>query len=115
MADDLQLGYARTTASAEPSLRDVATIIFRHQRLLSLSFLFIFAAGVGYATFFPSYKAEMKILLRKGRIDPVLTPTQSPSPAFEHDEISEEEMNSESELLRDDDLLREVVSETPLA
>ena len=57
----------------------------------------------------------MKVMLRRGRIDPVVTPTPSPSPAFEHDEITEEELNSEVELLRDQDILRQVVLETGLA
>jgi uncharacterized protein involved in exopolysaccharide biosynthesis len=42
-------------------------------------------------------------------------PTPSPSPAFEHDEIAEEELNSEVELLHDEDILRQVVVETGLA
>ena len=57
----------------------------------------------------------MKVLLRRGRIDPAVTPTPSSSPAFEHDEITEEELNSEVELLRDTDILRQVVLETGLA
>ena len=57
----------------------------------------------------------MKVLLRRGRIDPVVTPTPSPSPAFEHDEITEEELNSEVELLHDEDILRQVVLESGLA
>src|SRR5207244_935126 len=94
MAEDLHLG-SRVSPARTPTLRDVATIVFRHKRLLVTSFLVILSAGVLYAVLSPSYKAEMKILVRRGRIDPVLTPTQTVSPAFAHDEISEEEMNSE--------------------
>jgi uncharacterized protein involved in exopolysaccharide biosynthesis len=108
MAEDLHLG-SRFNPARTPTLRDVATIVFRHKRLLVTSFLVILSAGVLYAVLSPSYKAEMKILVRRGRVDPVLTPTQTVSPAFGHDEISEEEMNSEVELLRDDDILRNVV------
>src|SRR5258708_32535074 len=57
----------------------------------------------------------MKVMVRRGRIDPAVTPNQTASPAFEHDEISEEELNSEVELLRDEDILRRVVLETGLA
>lgn len=57
----------------------------------------------------------MKILVRRGRIDPAITPTPTPSPAFEHDEITEEELNSQVELLRDEDILRQVVVETGLS
>jgi len=80
-----------------------------------VAFLIVLSAGILYALFAPSYKAEMKILVRRGRIDPALTPTQTVSPAFDHDEISEDEMNSEMELVRDDDILREVVLKTGLA
>lgn len=79
------------------------------------SFAVIFAAGILYSLFFPSYQAEMKVLVRRGRIDPAIMPTPSPSPAFEHDEVTEEELNSEVELLRDQDVLREVVLENGLA
>jgi len=98
-----------------PSLRDVAAVFFRHQKLLVVSFFLVLAAGVTYAVLAPSYKAEMKVMVRRGRIDPAVTPTQTPSPAFEHDEISEEELNSEVELLGDDDILRQVVIDNGLA
>ncbi|HZR64611.1 MAG TPA: hypothetical protein VFA85_05640 [Terriglobales bacterium] len=96
------------------SLRDLAAVFFRHQRLLGFSFATVLIAGTLYPLVFPSYKAEMEILVRRGRIDPVVTPTPSPSPAFEHDEITEEELNSEVELLRDGDILRQVVLATNL-
>src|SRR5947208_6184357 len=108
MAEQLQ-GGSRFNAARTPTLRDVAKIVFRHKRLLMTTLLVTFSAGVLYALMAPSYKAEMKILVRRGRIDPALTPTQTASPAFEHDEISDQEMNSEVEMLRDDDILRRVV------
>ena len=95
--------------------RDVAAVFFRQKKLLAISFVVIVSAGILYSAFCPSYKAEMKILLRRGRIDPAVTPTPTPSPAFEHDEITEEELNSEVELLHDEDILRQVVLETGLA
>ncbi len=104
MPDDFQIVSSRRR-SHSPTLRDVAAVFFRHKRLLSISFCLVFAAGLMYTVLFPTYKAEMKVVVRRGRIDPVITPTQTPSPVFEHDEISEEEMNSEVELLRDEDIL----------
>jgi uncharacterized protein involved in exopolysaccharide biosynthesis len=106
---------ARGNMDRSPSLRDVAAVFFRHQKLFAGSFLLALAAGVTYVVLSPSYKAEMKVMVRRGRIDPAVTPTQTPSPAFEHDEISEEELNSEVELLGDDDILRQVVVDTGLA
>jgi uncharacterized protein involved in exopolysaccharide biosynthesis len=115
MSEKLQVLAARSSLERSPSLRDVAVVFFRHQKLLVVSFLLVLAAGVAYTVLSPSYKAEMKVMLRRGRIDPAVTPTQTPSPAFEHDEISEEELNSEVELLGDDDILRQVVINTGLA
>jgi uncharacterized protein involved in exopolysaccharide biosynthesis len=44
-----------------------------------------------------------------------VSPTPTQSPAFQRDDIAEEELNSEVELLRDEDLLRQVVLDTGLA
>ena len=51
----------------------------------------------------------MKVLVRRGRVDPLVTPAPTPSPMFQRDEITEEELNSQVELLRDDEILRTVV------
>ena len=114
MAQDLQLVTAQEPQHSL-TLRDVAAVFFRHKRLFLISFALIAISGMLYSALFPSYKSEMKVMLRRGRIDPVVTPTPSPSPAFEHDEITEEQLNSEVELLQDQDLLRQVVLETGLA
>jgi uncharacterized protein involved in exopolysaccharide biosynthesis len=114
MAQELQIVTPRAPRHS-PTLRDVAAVFFRHKQLLLTSFALIAISGILYAVLFPSYKAEMKVLLRRGRIDPAVTPTPTPSPAFEHDEITEEELNSEVELLHDEDILRQVVLETGLA
>jgi uncharacterized protein involved in exopolysaccharide biosynthesis len=114
MPEGLQIVHING-APGSPTLRDIAAVFFRHRRLLLTSFSLVLAGGVFYFALFPSYKSEMKVLVRRGRIDPAITPTPSPSPAFEHDEITEEELNSEVELLRDDDILRQVVIETGLA
>ena len=98
-----------------PSVRDFATIFFRHKRLLKISFLLTFAAGMIYWIVAPSYEAQMKVLVRRGRIDPAVTPTQTVAPLLDQNLVSEEELNSQAELLRDDDVLRKVVLETGLA
>ena len=113
MPQELQIVAARGSLNS-PTLRDVATVFFRQKRLLAISFAVIATTGILYSALFPSYKAEMKVLLRRGRIDPAVSPTPTPSSAFEHDEVTEEELNSEVELLHDDDLLRQVVLDTGL-
>lgn len=113
MTDTLQLipgGQDRA-----PSVRDFATVFFRHGRLLKISFFVVFAACMTYRVLCPSYEAQMKVLVRRGRIDPAVTPTQTVSPLLEQEVVSEEELNSQAELLQDQDILRQVVLETGLA
>lgn len=111
-----QLHLVRVRASGQSlTLRDLAAVFFRQRRLLTYSFLVVLLAGILYALLAPSYKAEMKVLVRRGRIDPVVTPTETAPPVFDHQEVTEEDLNSEVELLRDEDILREVVLNTGLA
>jgi hypothetical protein len=53
MTDQFQLD-SRFSPARTPTLRDVATIVFRHQKLLVTSFLAILSAGVLYAVLSPS-------------------------------------------------------------
>jgi uncharacterized protein involved in exopolysaccharide biosynthesis len=114
MNDELHILPVRTYSNTT-TLRDIAVVFFRRPRLVLTSFLAVFCAGVLYAILFPSYKAEMKVLVRHGRIDPVVTPTETSPPLLDRNEVSEEEMNSEVELLQDADILRKVVLATGLA
>jgi hypothetical protein len=57
----------------------------------------------------PTYEAEMKILVRHGRVDPVVTFQPNATPQVVPEEITEWELNSEVELLNSQDLLRKVV------
>ena len=111
MPEDTILG---PTSQLPLTLRDVAMVIFRHRTLVVCSFLFVFLAIVGYAIVVPQYDASMKILVRRGRIDPPITP-QPDQPEFARNAITEEEVNSEVELLRNDDVLRNVGLKTNLA
>jgi uncharacterized protein involved in exopolysaccharide biosynthesis len=111
MNERLQVGQMRS--ESHPSLRDLAAVFFRRTWLLKISFLLVFAAGMVYSIISPSYEAKMKVLVQRGRIDPAITPTQSVTPLMQQ-EVSEEELNSQAELLHDDDLLRQVVIETGL-
>ena len=92
------------------TLRDVTAVLFRQRRLLTLSFagillLAILLSGV----LAPTYEAEMKILVRHGRVDPVVTSQSNNPPQIMQEEITESELNSEVELLNSQDLLRKVV------
>ena len=68
----------------------------------------VFFAIVLYGLIAPPYRSEMKVLVRRGRVDPVVPSTPSQA-EFEREDVTEEEMNSEVELLHDDEILRTVV------
>lgn len=97
-----------------PTLRDLLAVMFRQRRLALISFFAIFLSVLGYGVFAPSYQAHMNVLVRRGRVDPVVTPAPTPSPMFQRDEITEEELNSQVELLRDDEILRTVVQSSSM-
>ncbi|HEY1802691.1 MAG TPA: hypothetical protein VGG46_17320 [Terriglobales bacterium] len=113
MSEELRL-VPRAVQVPSPTLRDLLAVVFRQRRLLGFSFVAIFLGTLGYGMLFPSYQSEMKVLVRRGRVDPLLTPTPTPPPEFALNEVSEEELNSEVELLRDQDILRTVAQRSDL-
>jgi len=70
------------------------------------------AVAILYALLGSGYEAKMKVLVRRGRANaPVTVEANAPMDLTRMD-ITEEELNSEVELLRDDEVLRTVVQET---
>jgi uncharacterized protein involved in exopolysaccharide biosynthesis len=100
------------------SLRDGAAAMFRRKGLV----IFIFAAvviGTALVTFLlpNKYDSRMKILVKNQRVDVAITPEQTggaSAPTIEN-EVSENQINSEIELLTSKDLLTQVVNECGLA
>jgi uncharacterized protein involved in exopolysaccharide biosynthesis len=91
------------------TLRDVLTIVFRHKRVVVLSFLGILTGAVLAAVLHaPEYRASTKFLIERERLDPVISPGQS-TPSEARSEVTEEELNSEVELIESADVLRQVV------
>ena len=96
-------------AGRTPTLRDIIAPVFRHQRLVALSFAGIFfGAAVGGLLTSKQYRAQMKIFVNVERADPVVTSDRNSSPPLSRD-VSEEALNSEVELLKSRDLLEKVV------
>jgi len=91
------------------SLRDLAAPLFRHRRLVVVSFWGIFL-GSGLAAFLlpKQYQTEMKILVRRERVDPVVTADKT-ALVESHPEVTEEQLQCEVELLKSRDLLEQVV------
>ena len=97
------------------TLRDVVAPVFRHRQLVAVSFLGIFLGSIVGAFLLPKqYQAEMKILVKRERVDPVLTSDKT-TVIQPNSEVSEEQVQSEVELLRSRDLLENVVKASGLA
>jgi len=95
-----------------PTMRDVAMVVFRRRKVLVWTASLVLAASVFYAIAGSKYQAEMKVLVRRGRADaPISTAVNAPLDLTRMG-ITEEELNSEVELLRDPEVLRKVVEQT---
>jgi uncharacterized protein involved in exopolysaccharide biosynthesis len=92
-----------------PSLRDVVESLFRQQWVFFAFFAFVIVAMILSGVWTPKYEARMKILVRRQRVDALITPQANGPVQFGGDQVSEEDLNSEVELLNSRDLLREVV------
>ena len=109
--DDLSIRRGSAPGHLSVTLRDVLMPVFRQRRLATMIFIGIFAGAILSALLLPPrYEAEMKILVNQDRVDPVITSdadVQRVSAAVSA--VSEEDLNSEVELLKSRDLLEQVV------
>jgi len=103
-------GYGALSNDHPPlTLRDFLAVGFRHRRLVLWCFFTVVSLSTLYPFVLPSYESETKILVKHERPpDPVGTSTDV-KPIYSPDAVTEEELNSEIELIKSKDLLREVV------
>src|SRR5258706_3640325 len=93
---------------ASPTVREVAIVLFRQRKVfVGVSGLVLVLAAV-YAFAGATYRAHVRVLVRRGRVDPPVTAQPNAPSDFFRVEITEEELNSEVELLKDTDVLRRV-------
>ncbi len=97
-----------------PTLRELATVLFRQRRVFACVSVLVFGAALFYAIGGARYQAHMKILVRPGRADAPVSAQENAPLDLTHLAITEEELNSEVELLRDDEVLRKVVQQNRL-
>jgi uncharacterized protein involved in exopolysaccharide biosynthesis len=95
-----------------PTVRELAMVLFRQRRVFVCVSGLVLAAAVLYAAVGTKYQANMKVLVRRGRADAPVSAGENAPLDLTRMEITEEELNSEVELLRDDEVLRKVVEET---
>jgi len=98
-----------------PTMRELAVILFRQWKVFVSVAGLVFVLAVIYAFAGAAYRAQVRILVRRGRADPPVAAQQNAPPDFSRVEVTEEELNSEVELLKDDDVLRRVVEADDLA
>ncbi|HEX5702343.1 MAG TPA: Wzz/FepE/Etk N-terminal domain-containing protein [Pyrinomonadaceae bacterium] len=99
------------------SLRDGAAALFRRKGLVLLTFLTVLIGTVVVTLLLPNkYESRMKILVKNQRVDVAITAAHSEAPSMMADgEVTENQINSEIELLTSKDLLTQVVKESGLA
>ena len=91
-------------------MRDILTPLFRRRRLLILTFCGVFLGAIAAAFLLSSqYEASMEILVNRDRMDPVVTAEQFSQTTPVQPALTEEDINSEVELLQSADLLQKVV------
>lgn len=100
----------RSDRTPEVSLRDVLSPLFRRRRLFVLSLCGILLGTILAAVVLPSqYEAQMEILVKRERVDPVVTTEATTQMTQVAPAVTEEEINSEVEILKSRDLLEKVV------
>jgi uncharacterized protein involved in exopolysaccharide biosynthesis len=98
-----------------PSRRDVVAMMFRHWKSILIVGVLIVVATIVGGLWKPAYEAQMKILVEGRRSDAVVSSSSVLPVQFNANAVSEEDMNSEVELLKGADLLRRVALSTGLA
>ena len=90
------------------SLRDVTAPLFRRKRVLIVTFLFVFAAAalLGLRRLH-KYESHMAILVSRERLDPLVTTEATSQMGAMTPALTDQEVNSEAELLKSRDLLED--------
>jgi uncharacterized protein involved in exopolysaccharide biosynthesis len=112
MADE-DLIRRRMQAPA-PTLRELAMVLFRQRRVFVCVSGVVMAGAVLYVFAGDRYQANMKVMVRPGRADAPVSAQENAPIDLTRLAITEEELNSEVELLRDDEVLHKVVIQNGL-
>jgi len=95
-----------------PTLRDIFAVLFRQRLAFTISFAVVVIAVAVSGVWIPKYEARMKILVQRQHSDSTVTATADSPEQASNDQVSEEDLNSEVELLRSNDLMQKVVLTT---
>src|SRR5260370_271822 len=83
-----------------PTPRELAATLFRRPRLVAASFGLVLLATIFFFVFSARYESHFKVLLRRGRVDPIVPPQPATPVDFPRPGITEEEITAVAELLR---------------
>jgi uncharacterized protein involved in exopolysaccharide biosynthesis len=97
------------------TLRDCAAVGFRQKRTVVTIFLTILGLVAIVTWLLPfEYESEAEILVKRERVDPVVTADKNGQPLMQAD-LTEQDLNSEVEILKSHDLLEKVAVESGLS
>ncbi len=92
------------------SMRDMVAPFFRRKGVFFAVFAIIAIAGAGLSFLLgPSYTSRMAILVNRERVDPLVSTGATTQLITSDNPVTQEEINSEVELLRSRDVLEQVV------
>lgn len=97
-----------------PTPRELGAAILRQRWIVLATIVVVAYAMWRSGIWVPQYVAQMKILVLRQRVDAVISPEASSPIQWGGDQVSEEDLNSEVELLKSSDLLRRVAVVTGL-
>jgi len=100
-----------TIRRSDPTLRDLLAPLFRRKRMFLFTFSGILLGSVLAAFVVSSiHKASMEILVNEERLEPLVTPESTAQNAGAPTPVTDEQINSEVEILKSPDLLQAVVT-----
>jgi uncharacterized protein involved in exopolysaccharide biosynthesis len=95
-------------------MRELAMVLFRRRRVFACVAGVVLGAAILYLLAGDRYEAELKVLVRPGRADAPVSAQENAPLDLTRLAITEEDLNSEVELLQDDSVMRKVVEENGL-
>jgi uncharacterized protein involved in exopolysaccharide biosynthesis len=113
MQDEI-FNYARPDGGFTP--RDVLQVVFRRRVLVMWCLAGSLAIGLLSALLLPKYQGEAKFLLMRERVDPSITPTpeENTFQVAAMPTVTQEDLNSEVEIIDSHEMLKNIVLQTQL-
>jgi uncharacterized protein involved in exopolysaccharide biosynthesis len=111
---DQDFTQAQSASGFGFTLRDLLAIGFRHKRAFVLCFVGILLGTLAAVLLLPAtYESTAQIVVKRERVDPVVTAEKN-DPTQIVGEVTEEQLNSEAQLIMSEDVLRKVVIDSGL-